>query len=403
MRRTAARAGAPGRTGAGTAGRSRPESAAAAGAPAPAPAPAPVPAGAAHRVRVRAAARLRRRVGHRPPGRGDAAGDGPGRAGPAAGRAGPGEPGVPVGGAAGPGDHPAGHAAAWCTTGWWRTCSPPTSPSCRTSTVRSTPRATPAPAVDVPALRASPSRSNSAGAAWGNRDVRDRPAARGDRVRRLPLPLEPGGHPGSRTPRPPALHGADRVPGDAGAGRRAERWDSSTGSGAGRRRPPELGSRGRLFVRRAASGARFRVSLHGPMGAGRTPAGAVASRSSRLPGSGCRRSSGRWRGRTGVADSGLRRAAEHLAEPVLHGHRVPRRPRRRSGRLLSDAALHTSGPPTQPSRHRGWNAPGGTAVDGLGAGSAARAGGSVAGASAQGDRDGGGCGRAGGERGCCAG
>ena len=47
--------------------------------------------------------------GHRAPRRGDAAGHGPRRAGPAARRPGAGEPGVPDGGAAGPGGHPDRH------------------------------------------------------------------------------------------------------------------------------------------------------------------------------------------------------------------------------------------------------------------------------------------------------
>ena len=42
------------------------------------------------------------------------------------------------------------------------------------------------------------SRSTSPGGAWGNRDVRDRPALRGGRVRRLPLPLVSRGDPRPR-------------------------------------------------------------------------------------------------------------------------------------------------------------------------------------------------------------
>src|SRR4029079_10736646 len=48
------------------------------------------------------------------------------------------------------------------------------------------------------------SRSTSPGAAWGNRDVRARPGARGGRVHRLPLPLGagPAARPRARGPAP---------------------------------------------------------------------------------------------------------------------------------------------------------------------------------------------------------
>ena len=112
------------------------------------------PAGAAEhaadRVRVRAAARVRRRRRHGAPRRRDAAGDGPRRAGAAARRPGPGEPGVPDGRAARPGDHPARHASTTCTPASSRTCSPRTWRSCRTCTGGSTRRATPARAVTCP-------------------------------------------------------------------------------------------------------------------------------------------------------------------------------------------------------------------------------------------------------------
>ena len=112
------------------------------------------PTAAADRVRVRAAARLRRRRRHGAPRRGHAAGDGTRRARPAARRPGAGEPGVPHGRAARPGRHPARHARRRARRHRSRTCSPPTLPSCRTSTGGSTRRATPAPRVTCPTLRA---------------------------------------------------------------------------------------------------------------------------------------------------------------------------------------------------------------------------------------------------------
>src|SRR6476469_9914225 len=85
---------------------------------------------------------------------------------------------------------------------WWNRCTPPTSPSCRTSTDASTARDTPAPACPArPAVARS--RSTSRVAAWGNRDVRARPAADRGRVRGLPLPLAT---PGDSRPAPLRAH-----------------------------------------------------------------------------------------------------------------------------------------------------------------------------------------------------
>ena len=88
---------------------------------------------------------LRRRRRRPAPAGRHAPGHGPRRAGPAARRPGPGEPGLPHRRPAGPGASPGWGRSPTSTPAWWRTCSPPTSPSSRTSTAGSTRRATPGP------------------------------------------------------------------------------------------------------------------------------------------------------------------------------------------------------------------------------------------------------------------
>ena len=164
-----------------------------------------------HRVHLRAAARVRRRGRGGASRRGDAARHGPGRADPAARRPGPRELGLPDRGPAGPGDHPDRNDHRHSRRASWRTCSPPIWPSSRTSIAGSTPRATPGRQSPArPARTGSPSTSRVG--AWGNRDVRDRSALRGGRVRRLLPALVAGGDPRSRSPRTPAVRGADRRP-----------------------------------------------------------------------------------------------------------------------------------------------------------------------------------------------
>ena len=101
-----------------------------------------------------------------------------------------------------PGSLPGWAASTTFTPASWRTCSPPTWPSCKTSIGGSMPRATPAPRSPArPAVTSSP--STCPAAAWGNSHVRGRPPAGGGRVPRLPPALAVGhpARPGTRRPR----------------------------------------------------------------------------------------------------------------------------------------------------------------------------------------------------------
>src|SRR3977135_182207 len=96
------------------------------------------------------------------------------------------------------------------TGGFSRTCSLPTSPSCRTSTGGSTRRAT--PGHRSRARRATgTSRSTWPVVAWGNRDGAGREALRGVDLRGLLPSLVTGRHPRPGAPGPPALRERDRA------------------------------------------------------------------------------------------------------------------------------------------------------------------------------------------------
>ena len=140
----------------------------------------------------------------------DAAGHGPRRAGPAARRPGPGEPGVPHGRAAGPGRHPARHDRPTCTPGSSRTCSPPTWRSCRTCTGGSTSEGHTRAGGDLPGLRARVRGRRRRWAPGGIVTYATDRLLRGGRVRRLPLPLVARRHPRPRARGPAPLRRGDQ-------------------------------------------------------------------------------------------------------------------------------------------------------------------------------------------------